>query len=130
MTPDMLIKAAMETIDGLAGQVYPLQAIKNAVAPFVFYRQTEEDDAYALDGPASLMTASYEIHCVAQTYAGLVALSGAVRPALQALQGTTHDDLLVERVAIRQASPDLKETDVNLYRRIYILSINYQLGGK
>ena len=63
---------------------------------------------------------------MAKTYASLVWLSGAVRPALLALQGTTHEDLTVERITIRQASPDLKEMEVNLYRRMYVLTVDYQ----
>lgn len=126
MTPDQPIKTALEKIEGLSGKVYPMGGLKKAAAPFVFYLQMAEDEEYTLAGPAGLQTASFEINCVAQTYASLIALAGSVRPALQALEGTMHDDLLIERVTIRQASPDLKEMEVNLYRRMYVLTVNYQ----
>ena len=126
MTPDQPIKAALETIDGQAGKVYPMSGLKNAAAPFIFYLQMSEDDEYTLDGSTGLQTASFEINCVAKTYASLIALAGSVRQVLQALQGTKHDDLLIERVTVRQASPDLKEMEVDLYRRMYVLTINYQ----
>ena len=126
MTPEELIKTALEPIDGLLGKVFPLEAMKDAVAPFVFYlRQTwEEEDA--LDGPTGLQSGTFELNCVAQTYARLIALAGAVRSRLQAMQGTSHGGLYIERVVIRQASPDLKEREVNLYRRMYVLQIYYQ----
>lgn len=126
MTPEQLMKTALERIDGLSGKVYPLEALKNAAAPFVFYLQTAEDEENALDGRTGLLSASYEINCVAKTYASLAWLSGTVRPALQALQGTTHEGIAIERITIRQASPDLKEKEVNLYRRMYVLTVDYQ----
>lgn len=126
MTPDEAIKAALEAIEGLSGKVYPLEGLKNASAPFVFYLQQLEDEEEVLEGHTGLLSASFEINCVAKTYAGLVALAGAVRTALQALQGAAYDGLLIERAAVRQASPDLKETEVNLYRRMYVLTVNYQ----
>lgn len=130
MTPEQLIKTALEPIDGLAGKVYPMGGLKNAAAPFIFYLQMTEDEDHSLDGPTGLLSAAYEINCVAKTYASLVWLAGAARPALQALQGTTHDDLLIEHVTIRQVSPDLKETEVNLYRRMYVLTVDYQKEEK
>lgn len=130
MTPDEVIKTALESIAGLDGRVFPLEGLKNAAAPFVFYLQISEDDEYTLDGSTGLQAVSFEINCVAKTYSSLVAMAGSVRPVLQALQGTTHDDLLIERVTIRQASPDLKEMEVNLYRRMYILTVNYQKEEK
>lgn len=126
MTPDRVIKAALETAAGLSGKVYPLEGLKKASPPFVFYLQRAEDEEEALDGPVGLLSASFEINCVARTYAGLVALAGDVRPALQALQGAAHGGLLIERAQVRQASPDLKEMEVNLYRRMYVLQLNYQ----
>ena len=126
MTPEEVIVAVLEPIAGLRGKVYPAEAIKNAAAPFVFYLQHSEDEEETLDGPTGLMSAVFEINCVAQRYAGLTGLVAAVRPALQAMQGVTYDDLLIERASVRQASPDLKEKEVNLYRRMLSLAIHYQ----
>lgn len=126
MTPDELIKTALERIADLPGKVYPLEGLKNAAAPFVFYLQMAEDEEEVLGGPTGLLSASFEINCVAKTYSGLIALAGAVRPALQRLQGTAEGGLLIERARVRQASPDLKEREVNLYRRMYVLQLNYQ----
>lgn len=126
MTPDQAIKTALEPIEGLASKVYPLEGLKNATAPFVFYLRLSGDEDDALDGPTGLLTASFEINCVARTYAELIALCGGVRPVLQQLQGREFPGLLIERAKVRQQSPDLKETEVNLYRRMYVLQINYQ----
>ena len=126
MTPEKAILAVLEPIAGLRGKVYPAEAIKNDPAPFVFYLQHSEDEEETLDGPAGLMSADFEINCVAQTYAGLTGLVAAVRKALQSMQGVTYGNLLIERVSVRQASPDLKEKEVNLYRRMLTLAIHYQ----
>lgn len=126
MTPEELIKTTLEPIDGLASKVFPLEGLKNATAPFVFYLRMTGEEEDALDGPTGLQSGTFELNCVAQTYARLIALAGSVRSRLQALQGTSREGLYIERVVIRQASPDLKEREVNLYRRMYVLQLNYQ----
>lgn len=130
MTPEEAILTVLEPIAGLRGKVYPAEAIKNAAAPFVFYLQHEEREEETLDGPTGLISAGFEINCVASSYAGLTRLVTAVRPALQAMQGVTYGDLLIERASVRQASPDLKEMEVNLYRRMLTLAIHYQKEDK
>ena len=126
MTPEEVIKAVLEPIAGLQEKVFPAEAIKNVPAPFVVYLQHSEDEEETLDGPTGLISADFEINCVAQNYAGLTRLVGAVRTALQSMQGVTYEDLLIERASVRQASPDLKEKEVNLYRRMLSLAIHYQ----
>lgn len=128
MTPEQAILTALEPIAEISGKVYPLEGLKNAAAPFVFYLRLTEEEDEALDGLTGLQSGTYEINCVAQNYAQLIALAGSVRPALQGMQGKTYDGLLIERATIRQTSPDLKETEVNLYRRMYVLQLNYQGG--
>lgn len=126
MTPEQVLKTALESVDGLDGKAFPLEGLKNATAPFSFYLRHSWDEEETLDGPAGLQSATFELNFVARSYAELIALSGAARPVLQALQGTTHEGLYIERITIRQASPDLKEKEVNLYRRMYALQMNYQ----
>ena len=126
MTPEEAFLTVLEPIAGLRNKVYPAEALKNAVAPFVFYLQHDEDEEETLEGPTGLMKATFELNFVAQTYADLIRLVAAARPALHSMQGKTYGDLLIERVIVRQASPDLKEMEVNLYRRMYSLTIHYQ----
>lgn len=126
MTPEQVILTVLEPIDGLRGKVYPAEALKNATAPFVFYLQHSDDEEETLEGPTGLMSAVFEVNCVAQSYATLIWLVGAVRPALQSMQGNTYEGLLIERASVRQASPDLKEKEVGLYRRMLHLEIHYQ----
>lgn len=126
MTPEERIKTTLDGVNGLSRKVYPLEGLKNASAPFVFYFRRTEEEEETLDGPAGLLEGLFEVHCVARTYAELVSLAGLVRPALQALQGTTAGGLYIERATVRMTSPDLKEKEVNLYRRMYVLQLNYQ----
>lgn len=130
MTPEQAILTVLEPIEELQNKVYPAEAIKNAAAPFVFYLQHTEDEEETLDGPTGLMSALFEVNCVAQSYASMLWLVGTVRPTLQSMQGRTYEDLLIERVTVRQASPDLKEKEVGLYRRMLQVEIHYQKGGK
>ena len=128
MTPDKAIKTVLEPIAGLRDKVYPVDALKNATAPFVFYVQREDEEADDLDGGTGLQAAAFEIHCVAKSYAALVSLAGAVRSALRSMQGRTFEGLLIEQVKVQLASPDLIEREVKLLRRVYALQLNYQGG--
>lgn len=129
MTPELAVKAALERLDGLSDNVFPAEALKNAVPPFVFYLLDEDSEKEALDGPTGLCSAALEVHCVARNYGELVALTSAVRTALRGMQGQAFDGMLIERAVIRQRSPDIKETEVNLYRRMFVLQLDYQGGN-
>lgn len=128
MTPEQAILTVLKPIAEISGTVSPLEGLKNAAAPFVFYLRRTEEEEETLDGPTGLQSGTFEVHCVALTYAQLLSLAGSVRTALQGLQGNTYDGLLIERATIRQTSPDLKDREVNLYRRMYVLQLNYQGG--
>ena len=121
-----VVKSVLGEIEMISGNVFIAEAIKNATPPFVFYSpQTDEED-YALDGHTGLHTAFYAVHCVSVSYAQLVALCGLVRSALHNIRGKTLNGILFEQITIRQASPDIKEKEVNFYRRVYTLQVNYQ----
>ena len=126
MTPEKIVKSTLEGIPGLSGQVFAVEALKNAQPDFVFYKSTSQDEEYALDGPTGLLAAEIEVHCVAASYGALVGLCRSVRSRLRALTGTTHGGTLIERAVVRQATPDLRETEVNLFRRAYALKLDYQ----
>lgn len=126
MNPEEAITTALERIDGLSAHVFPMEGLKNARAPFVFYLRRQHQAEDSLEGPTELQTADFGVHCVAKTYASLIWLSGMARSALLGLQGQTLDGLTIEHVTVQQASPDLKEREADLYRRAFALRMNYQ----
>lgn len=126
MTLEKAIITALERVERIKGKVYPMEVLKNATVPFAFYRQTAGDEEDDLAGSTELNSATFEIHCVDGTYAGLVNLAGSVRAALKSLQGGEYEGLLIERVKVRQTSPDLHEREVNMMRRVYTIQIDYQ----
>ena len=117
---------ALETIEQLRDKVYPAEALKKATAPFVFYLQHNDDDKEDLNGCTGLCSTVFEVNVVAKTYTQLLQLTKDAKTALRSMQGTLFGDLYVEKVSVRSASPDLKEREVNLYRRMLELQINYQ----
>lgn len=121
-----VVKSILGEIEMISGNVFVAEAIKNATPPFVFYSSQTDDEDYALDGCTGLHTAAFAVHCVSVSYAQLVALCGLVRSALHNLQGETLNGIVFEHITVRQASPDIKEKEVNFYRRMYTLQINYQ----
>jgi len=126
MTPEQAFISSLAPVESIRGKVFPVEALKDATAPFVFYLQQSDDEDDTLDGPTGLMSAVYEIHCAAQTYAALIVLVSQVRSALRSMQGCVFGDLLIERVSVRQASPELKEKEVNLYRKTLHLELHFQ----
>lgn len=128
MNLEQAVVSVLEGLDGLSGRVFPAEALKNAAAPFAFYLLDEDGEREALDGLTGLCSAALEIHCVAKNYGELTALSAAVRMALRGVGGQAFGSLFVERAVVRQRSPDIKETEVGLYRRVYALQLDYQGG--
>lgn len=126
MTPEQAFISALTPVESIRGKVFPVETLKYATAPFVFYLQQSDDEDDTLDGPTGLMSAVYELNCVTQTYAALITLVSQVRSALQSMQGCVFGDLLIERVSVRQASPDLREKEVNLYRKTLRLELHFQ----
>ncbi len=126
MSPEKLISTALEPIAQLRDKVYPVEALKKATAPFVFYIPTEEASEEALDGLTELSVWSGTVHVVTKTYAELLDLLPRIRAELRGLMGREIEDLYIEHVTIRGTSPDLKEREVDLYRRALDVRIHYQ----
>ena len=134
MSPDRVLVEQLGKVAGLADRVWPLQPKKNAEPPFAFYVKVAGTEDYTLDGPAGLLHCGYKLHTVAGDYSALVSLGWLVKTAMDTMQGQRFgpegsEKLLIERVQLKQASPDLYETEVGLYRRIYDLTIDYQYEG-
>ena len=122
------IMDALTEIQAIAGRIYHAEALKNASAPFVFWKQDSEETEQALSGYTDLETAGYEIHMVARKLEQLDPIARAVRAALIALQGTEKDGILYEQVTIRQTSPEINEKEVGLFRKVYYITVNYQMN--
>lgn len=130
MSPDTVIVAALETVEALAGKVFPLEAPKNTAAPFVIYLRGSAEEAQSLDGGVGLYRALFEINVVAGSYAQLSTAGDAARAALLGLWDSESGGYRIERVTVEQSSPDLWESEVQLYRRSYNLNINYQITSE
>lgn len=126
MTPEEVIVAALEGMEPPIDGVFPAEALKGAGQRFIFYRRLSADEEETLEGGSGLREANFEVNCVAPAYAELHRIASRADRLLQTVQGKTFDGLLVERVKVRQASPDLKEKEVGLYRRVLTLQMNYQ----
>ena len=126
MSCDKAILAALEPLEGLRTAPGPVELLREAVPPFVFFLQVYEEETDTLEGGAGLFTSEYEIHLVTALYAQLQELAPRVRLALRGLAGQTVAGTLVQRVTVEQASPDLREREVGYYRRVYRARFNYQ----
>ena len=148
LTPDFVMVTELETLPGLKEKIYPLQPLKNAAPPFCFYIQDTDNEDEALDGETGLQHTGYKLHVVAEEYRMLSILGSQAKAALNRLQGQwwTRSDagvvgqirvgdatpatpgvrMFIEHVRMMQSSPDLYETEVGWYRRIYDVDFDYQ----
>nr|DAE33664.1 MAG TPA: hypothetical protein [Caudoviricetes sp.] len=121
------IKAALEGVRGLSGHVYTAEALRDEPL-FAFYRVRTWSEEDVLEGGTGLETAEVEIHIVAGSYTAMTATAALAAAAVKGLRGVQTGGVYIERVRVSQQSPDLKEMEVNKFRRAYVLRIDYQEG--
>lgn len=120
------VLGVLKAIPAITDKVYHAEALKNASAPFVFWIQEGESFEKALEGYTELGENRYEIHIVTKNLSSLDDISKAVWKAVTGLEGTTAGGYLYESIEISQISPVINEREINLYRKVYSLAINYQ----
>lgn len=121
------IKAALEGVRGLSGHVYTAEALRDEPL-FAFYRVRTWSEEDELEGGTGLETAEVEVHIVAGSYTAMTATAALAAAAVKGLRGVQAGGVYIERVRVSQQSPDLKEMEVNKFRRAYVLRIDYQEG--
>lgn len=123
------ITAALERVPLLAGHVYTAEAMRNE-SLFAFYRVRKDAPVgYGLsDGALPLREAEVELHAVAEGFGDMLSCGEAIETAVAAMKDAA-DDIRVEELRIEQTSPDLKEVEVNKYRRMYVLRMWYEEGA-
>ena len=121
------IKAALEGVKGLSGHVYTAEALRDEPL-FAFYRVRTWSEEDVLEGGTGLETAEVEVHIVAGSYTAMTATAALAAAAVKGLRGVQAGGVYIERVRVSQQSPDLKEMEVNKFRRAYVLRIDDQEG--
>lgn len=124
---EQIIKTALEGVKGLSGHVYTAEALRDEPL-FAFYRVRTWSEEDVLEGGTGLETADVEIHIVAGSYTAMTATAALAAAAVKGLRGVQAGGVYIERVRVSQQSPDLKEMEVNKFRRAYVLRIDYQEG--
>lgn len=139
LSPEFALVQALETVTELTDKVNVLQPKKGVHPPFAFYASNTDDEEQALDGGTGLMRYTATLHLVSSSFRGLQLLCARARMAILAMRGGTfstseNDDnavlrgrILVEDAIMTQSSPDLYETEVGYYRRMYTARIDYQI---
>ena len=119
--------AALEAVDGLADRVCPIQDIQKSTGPLAVFEQQEETEETALDGLTGLETAVYIIHAMHGTYEKMRLLAEQIKNTMKALRQHAEGSLFIEDVAVALASKDIYEGRVQLFRRAYKVTIQYQI---
>ena len=118
---------ALQAVDGLSGRVCPVQDIQKSSGPLAVFNQLEETEENAIDGLTGMATAVYEIHVLHGTYEKMRLLSERIKRTIQALRQYAEGSLYIEEVTVALASKDIYEDRVQLFRRTYKVTIQYQI---
>lgn len=118
--------AALESVDGLSDRVCPVEDIQKSTGPLVVYEQQTEEEADSIDGSAGLFTAVFKLHVFHGTYKKMRLLAEQVKSAVKSLRQSANGALYVEEVKVTMAHPDVLENRVQLFRRAYNVTIQYQ----
>lgn len=121
------ISSRLQTIAGMSGKVYPVEAMKNAAAPFLFYEFQGLEAEETLAGDCDLLSCEAVIHAVGESYGSMRTLFERAANTIRAMTGADIGRIHVERAHVRQTSPDIRENEVNLYRRALAAEINYYI---
>ena len=119
--------AALRAVDGLSDRVCPIQDIRKSDGPLAVFDQQEESEEMAMDGLTGLETAVYIVHAMHGTYEKMRLLAEQIKNTIQALRQHAEGSLFIEDVAIALASRDIYEDRVQLFRRSYKVTIQYQI---
>lgn len=119
--------AALEAVDGLADRVCPIQDIRKNTGPLAVFEQQEEIEETALDGLTGLETAVYIVNAMHNTYEKMRLLAEQIKNTMKALRQHAEGSLFIEDVAVALASKDIYEGRVQLFRRAYKITIQYQI---
>ena len=119
--------AALEAVDGLAGRVCPIQDIQKSTGPLAVFGQQSEGEENAIDGLTGLCSAEYKVHALHGTYEKMRLLAEKIKRAVLSLRQKSEGSLYVEEVTVALASPDIYEDRVQLFRRAYKVTIQYQI---
>lgn len=119
--------AALQAVAGLSGRVCPVQDIQKSAGPLAVFEQQNETEEAAIDGMTGMSTAVYEIHVLHGTYEKMRLLAEQIKSKIKALRQYAEGSLYIEEVAVALASRDIYEDRVQLFRRTYKVTIQYQI---
>jgi hypothetical protein len=78
---------ATEDVTDITTRIYPVAPPQNPVLPYVRYQFVSRVPFHSMTRDSSLQISRLQVDCVAATYAGALALAGAVRVALHMKRG-------------------------------------------
>lgn len=89
MTFEEALKAELETVTGLSGVVFPLQAQEGTPSPYVIYLSQEGLPEKTLDGFLTLRTVHLDLNIMGDTYSTMKTTTQAVIAKINGWLGTT-----------------------------------------
>lgn len=138
LSPEFALEATLQSVPALSGKVSVLQPKKDVRPPFAFYSTDADSEERALNEDTGLQSWSGTLHLVSSTFRGLQLLCARAKLSIREMRGesyaTPQDDtdagprgrVLIEDAEATQISPDLFESEVGYFRRMYSVRLDYQ----
>jgi hypothetical protein len=120
--------ALREELVSIISQIYPLQAPEGTVAPYLIYTSSEGIYDKTLEGFLNSKEVSVELDIINISYSSMKALSKLIIDKLKTFEqrviGTSGP--YIQELTFSDDSPELYESEVNLYRKIISFKINFK----
>lgn len=109
-------------------KIYPLTAPEGTLAPYLIYTSSEGIYDKALQGFLSTKEVSCELDILNTSYSSMKALSKLIMDKLKSFEGRVigTSGPYIQELTFDDDSPELYESEVNLYRKIINIKVNFK----
>lgn len=119
MSLESAVKEELQTISGLANNIFPLEAPENFAPPFLVYDSSYGVNIQTLSGVLSSKEIDFVVQIVATSYTEMKTITSGVIQRLLSFQsrniGTT-DQYFVQQIRVDVQPDEIWDKEVDLYR--------------
>ena len=119
MSLESAVKEELQTISGLANNIFPLEAPENFAPPYVVYDSSYGVNVQTLSGVLSSKEIDFVVQVVATSYSELKTITSGVIQRLLSFQNRkigTSDQYFVQQIWVNTQPDEIWDKEVNLFR--------------
>ena len=120
------LRAELSAITGLTNKIYPLTAPPGTSAPYVAYESSGLMEDKVFEGFLESGTTDVTLHIVASSFASMKSYAALVKTEIKSWLGNQMSSgPTIRNITFGESSPELYESEVNLYRKIIDFTVHY-----